>query len=86
VRKSPLLLGDYYLTSLIMIALMKLANCDLYHNICCYSILAYEGLAIFKQKRICFQEKSVFISIQLDLNIEAMFNNRNLSSCGVLYL
>lgn len=30
-EKNPQLLGDYYLISLIMIALIMLANCDLSH-------------------------------------------------------
>jgi hypothetical protein len=41
MRKNPLLLGDYYLTSLIMIALIMIANCDLYHINCFY--LGYHG-------------------------------------------
>jgi hypothetical protein len=35
-EENPLLLGDCYLTSIIMITLIMLANCDLSHKNCCW--------------------------------------------------
>ena len=48
--KNPLLLGDYYLTPLIMIALIMIANCDLSHKNCFWSLPAIKGLALFKPR------------------------------------